>query len=127
MILETIYNFINSRVSQPSDEVSPHKVEHNIGLKHSYVTIYNHVVKRVLFENGSASDVLYYDGMKKLGISDDKLKSFPTALIGFENEEVKVRGFITLPLTLVKEPKTTTSMVDFMVVKVPSTYNVLLG
>ena len=35
------------------------------------VTIYNHVVKRVLFDNGSASDVLYYDAIKKLGISDD--------------------------------------------------------
>ena len=34
-------------------------------------TIYNHVVKKVLFNNGSASDVLYYDAMKKLGISDD--------------------------------------------------------
>ena len=53
-------------------------------------TIYNHVVKRVLFDNGSASDVLYYDAMKKLGISDDQLKLFPMPLIGFKNEEVKV-------------------------------------
>ena len=83
-------------------------------------TIYNHVVKRVLFDNGSASDVLYYDAIKKLGISDDQLKPFPMSLIGFGNEEVKVQGVITLPLTLDEKPKTTTIMVDFMVVKVPS-------
>ena len=91
------------------------------------VIIYNHVVKRVLFDNGRASDVLYYDAIKKLRILNDQLRPFPTPLIGFENEEVKVRDVITLPLTLSEEPKTTTVMVDFMVVKVLSTYNVLLG
>ena len=40
-------------------------------------TIYNHVVKRVFFDNVIASDVLYYDAMKKLGILDDQLKPFP--------------------------------------------------
>ena len=90
-------------------------------------TIYNHVVKRVLFDNGSLSGVLYYNAMKKLGIFDDQLKSFPTPLIGFGNEDVKVKGVVTMPLTLGEEPKTTTTMVDFMVVKVPSAYNVLLG
>ena len=34
-------------------------------------TIYNHMVKRVLFNNCSVNDALYYDAMKKLGISDD--------------------------------------------------------
>ena len=48
-------------------------------------------------------------------------------LIGFGNEEVKVQVVVTLPLTLGEEPKTTTTMVDFMVVKVSSAYNVLLG
>ena len=90
-------------------------------------TIYNHVVKKVLFDNGSANDVLYYDAMKKLGISNDQLKPFPMPFIGFGNEEVKVQGVVTLPLTLGEEPKTTTTIVDFMVVKVHSAYNVLLG
>ena len=53
-------------------------------------TIYNHVAKRVLFDNGSANDVLYYDAMKKLGILDDQLKPFPMSLIKFKNEKVKV-------------------------------------
>ena len=49
------------------------------------------------------------------------------SLIGFGNKEVKVQSVITLPLTLDEEPKTTTTMVDFMVVKVLSAYNALLG
>ena len=65
--------------------------------------------------------------MKKSGIFDDQLNPFSMPLIGFKNEEVKVQGVVTLPLTLGKEPKTTTIMVDFMMAKVPSTYNVLLG
>ena len=65
--------------------------------------------------------------MKKLGISDDQLRPFPTPLIGFKNEEVKVQGVITLSITLGEEPMTTIAMVNFMVVKVLSAYNVLLG
>ena len=84
------------------------------------------MVKRFLFDNGSASNVLYYEAMKKLGLSDDQLKPFLMPLVGFRNKEVKVQGVVTLPLTLGEEPKTTT-MVDFMVVKVPFAYNVLLG
>ena len=49
-------------------------------------TIYNHVVKRVLFSNGDASDVIYYDTMKKLGISDNQLKPFLASLNEFGNE-----------------------------------------
>ena len=64
--------------------------------------------------------------MKKLGILDDQLKPFPIPLVGFENEKVKVQGVVTLPLTLGDEPKITTPMVDFMLVKVYSAYNVLL-
>ena len=62
--------------------------------------------------------------MKKLGILDDQLKAFPHIT---HNEEINVQGVVTLPLTLGEEPKTTTIMVDFVVVKVPSAYNVLLG
>ena len=82
-------------------------------------TMYNHVVKTILFDNGSASDVLYYDAMKNLGISDDQLKPLPTPPIGFENEEVEVQEVISLPLTLGEEPKATIVIVDFMVVNAP--------
>ena len=63
-------------------------------------TIYNHVVKRVFFKSGIASGVLYYDAMNKLGIFDDHLKPFPTSLIVFGNEKVKVQGVVSLPFTL---------------------------
>ena len=65
--------------------------------------------------------------MRKLGFSDDQLKPFPILLIRFRNEEVKVQGVVTLSFTLDEESKTTSTMVDFIVVKVPSIYNVLIG
>ena len=49
-------------------------------------TIYNHVVKRVFFDNGSTNDVLYSEAMKVLGIFDDQLKLFPAPFIGFGNK-----------------------------------------
>ena len=58
-------------------------------------TIYNHMVKRVLFENGSASDVLYYDAMKKLGILNDQLNPFPMPLIKYKNKEVNIINLLS--------------------------------
>ena len=74
--------------------------------------VYNHLVKRIYFDSGSACDVLYYDAMKNMGISEDKLKPYPAPLVGFVNEQVPVLGTITLPLTLGTEPKTITAMVE---------------
>ena len=89
------------------------------------VTIHNHVARKVPFNNGSSNNVPYIDAMKKSRI--DQLKPFPMPFIGFGNEEVNVQSVISLPLTLGKEPKATTTMVDFMMVKVLLAYNDLLG
>ena len=87
------------------------------------VTIHDHMARRVLFNNGSLSNVPHNEAMKKSRISYDQLKPFPALLIGFGNEEVNVQSVISLPLTLGKEPKATTTMVDFTMVKFPLAYN----
>ena len=48
-------------------------------------------------------------------------------LIGFGNEKVNVQSVISFPLTLGKEPKATTTMVNFVMVKVLLAYNDLLS
>ncbi|OMO77926.1 Retrotransposon gag protein [Corchorus olitorius] len=57
--------------------------------------VYNHIVKRIYFDNGSASDVLYHSTMKSMNISEDRLKPYPAPLVGFGNEEVLVLGTIS--------------------------------
>ncbi|OMO62054.1 Retrotransposon gag protein [Corchorus capsularis] len=89
--------------------------------------VYNHIVKRIYFDNGSASDVLYHSTMKSMNILEDKLRPYPAPLVGFGNEEVPVLGTISLPITLGTEQKTITAIVEFMVVKIPSAYNMILG
>ncbi|KAK3017843.1 hypothetical protein RJ639_003353 [Escallonia herrerae] len=48
-------------------------------------------------------------------------------LYGFSNHSVAVEGIITLPVTIRTPPTQANLMLDFVVVKVPSAYNAILG
>ncbi|KAL0444774.1 UNVERIFIED_CONTAM: hypothetical protein Slati_2200100 [Sesamum latifolium] len=50
-----------------------------------------------------------------------------TFLYGFAGEVVHLRGMISLPLTLGTSPLRKTCFLKFLVVYIPSTYNVILG
>ena len=56
----------------------------------------NYEVKRILIDQGSSADVLYYDAFQGLGLKVEQLKHFEGTLIGFSNEEVEVLGYIEL-------------------------------
>ncbi|KAK6145245.1 hypothetical protein DH2020_022065 [Rehmannia glutinosa] len=91
------------------------------------LTIANCEVKRVLVDNGSSADILFYDAFEKMRIGRELLKLVKTPLVGFTGEAVEPEGIITLPLTAGERPQQTTVMIDFLVVWVPSSYNVILG
>ncbi|KAL0453686.1 UNVERIFIED_CONTAM: hypothetical protein Slati_1346700 [Sesamum latifolium] len=55
------------------------------------------------------------------------LEKVNTSLYGFIGEVVHPRGMISLPLTLGTGPTRRTYMLKFLVVDVPSAYNVILG
>ncbi|KAK3026967.1 hypothetical protein RJ639_040819 [Escallonia herrerae] len=50
-----------------------------------------------------------------------------TPLYGFSNHPVVAEGIIALPVAIGTPPAQTNFMLDFVVVKVPSTYNAILG
>ncbi|KAL0395464.1 UNVERIFIED_CONTAM: hypothetical protein Slati_4512600 [Sesamum latifolium] len=60
-------------------------------------------------------------------LGDIPLEKVNTSLYGFAGEVVHPRGMISLPLMLGKEPTRKTYVLKFLVVDVPSTYNVTLG
>ncbi|XP_077242445.1 uncharacterized protein LOC143882958 [Tasmannia lanceolata] len=66
--------------------------------------IANFETPKILVDNGSSADVLYYQAFKQLGIKDDLSKPSTTELYGFAGEVVKVVGTIELPV-LVGHPK----------------------
>ncbi|RWV93592.1 hypothetical protein GW17_00043951 [Ensete ventricosum] len=48
-------------------------------------------------------------------------------MIGFTRDAIAPLSVTTLPVTIVEESRTKTLMVSFMVVKLPSTYNTIIG
>ncbi|KAK3003449.1 hypothetical protein RJ639_018209 [Escallonia herrerae] len=87
----------------------------------------NFDVKRVLIDNGSSAEILFHDAFKKMNIPTDRLRNMDTSLYGFSNHPVTAEGIIALPVAIGTPPAQANFMVDFVVVKVPSTYNAILG
>ena len=56
--------------------------------------IENYDLKRVLIDQGSSADVIYFDAYERMGLTIDLLKPFPGTLVGFSNEEVEILGYI---------------------------------
>ncbi|XP_077246024.1 uncharacterized protein LOC143885861 [Tasmannia lanceolata] len=87
----------------------------------------NWELKKILVDNGSSADILYYHAFKQMMIADDRLRPANSDLFCFSGEIVKVEGQIKLPV-LVAEPLCQAfAMVNFLVVRATSVYNAILG
>ncbi|KAL0453959.1 UNVERIFIED_CONTAM: hypothetical protein Slati_1374000 [Sesamum latifolium] len=60
-------------------------------------------------------------------LGDVSLKKVNTSLYGFAGEVVHPRGMVSLPLTMGRGTTRKTCLLKFLVVDVPSAYNVILG
>ncbi|XXG51512.1 hypothetical protein AAC387_Pa03g0060 [Persea americana] len=83
----------------------------------------NFLVQRALVDPGSSSEVLYYDCFKKLGLKDEDLQATHIPLVGFSSKPVYPKGKISLRVQVGGACR----QVDFLVVDVPSPYNVIMG
>jgi hypothetical protein len=59
----------------------------------------NHAIHRILIDNGSFTDILYWPVFQQMGINRDRNKPFGSPLMGFDGEQVYPMGIISLPLT----------------------------
>lgn len=91
------------------------------------IVITNCTTKRVLIDNRSLVDILFLDAFTKMGVKHGWLRPSPTPLKGFSGDAVQRISAIVLLVTVRFRAWTTTTMIDFLVVKAPSTYNVILG
>ncbi|XP_077215667.1 uncharacterized protein LOC143850294 [Tasmannia lanceolata] len=73
----------------------------------------NWEVKKILVDNGSSADILYYHAFQKM-IGDDRLKPASSDLFGFSGEVVKVEGQIELPVLVGEPPCQAFTMVNFL-------------
>lgn len=65
-------------------------------------------VLKVLIDQGSSTDVMFWDTFVGLQISKEQLQRFHRVLVGFFGEHVKVKGYVEL------------GIVKYMVVNAPS-------
>ncbi|RZR79004.1 hypothetical protein BHM03_00004568 [Ensete ventricosum] len=91
------------------------------------IRMVNACVKRVMIDMGSSTDILYFDAFQKLGLTDKDLVTLTSTLTGFTEDFVSPMGAATIPVTFKGEPRSKTLMVSFMVVKLPSAYNAIIG
>ncbi|RZR92259.1 hypothetical protein BHM03_00020504 [Ensete ventricosum] len=79
-----------------------------------------------MIDTGSSADILYKDAFKKLRLTTADLSPMSSALTGFIRDSIAPLGTTVLLVTLGQEPQPKTLMVTFMVVGLPTAYNIIL-
>ncbi|XP_028126322.1 uncharacterized protein LOC114323059 [Camellia sinensis] len=80
-------------------------------------------IERVLIDQGSTSEIMYHNAFVKLGLMDLDLLPADCPLFGFNANPEYPLGKITLPV----RASTRSVDVEFLVVKLPSPCNLIIG
>ena len=89
--------------------------------------ITDYTTRRVLVDNGSSADILYYPAFQQMRLGRDLLRPACSPLIGFEGMKVYLVGIVTLPVVVGSYPRQITKSVNFLVVDCSSSYNAIIG
>ena len=84
-------------------------------------------VHRVLVDQGSSVDVMFWPTFTQLQLPLDQLRPYGGYLYGFASDQVEVRGYIELRTTFTDGAASRTEKIKYLVVNAPSAYNILLG
>ena len=83
-------------------------------------------VHRVLVDQGSSADVMFWSTFKKLQLSPDLLTPYTGCLYGFADNPVEVRGYLELRMAFTDGAASRTEGIRYLVVNANSAYNILL-
>ena len=91
------------------------------------VRVGDHNVHRMLVDNSSSADILYYPAFQQMRINRARLIPTNAPLVGFGGTRILPIGSITLLVTVDDYPQQITKDVTFLVVDCSSVYNGILG
>jgi len=91
------------------------------------IEIENYVVKKVLVDQGSSVDILYWATYQKLQLPDTAMVPYDEPIYGFSGEQASTRGYIDLHTVFREGTQTKTIPIRFLIVDAPTSYNILLG
>nr|XP_021860959.1 uncharacterized protein LOC110799981 [Spinacia oleracea] len=89
--------------------------------------IANFPVKRILVDGGSSANIIFWEAFVQLKIDEKELTRVNYPVIGFSGATVFPEGSIRLPVQIGEGRAARDLMVDFLVIKVPAAYNVIVG
>ena len=89
--------------------------------------IADYTTRRVLVDNGSSIDILYYPAFQQIRLGWDQLRPVNSSLVGFGGMKVQLVGTITLPVVVGVYPQQITKEVNFLVMDCSSPYNAIIG
>jgi len=87
------------------------------------LTVANCLVKRILVDNGSSSNIIVQMAYQDLGLEEKTLTRKVTPLIGFSDEVKRTAGEVILPVYA----EVVNMSTKFLVVDCQSAYNMILG
>ena len=89
--------------------------------------IADYTTRKVLVDNGSSADILYYPTFQQMRLGRDLLRQACSSLIGFGGIKVQPVSTITLPVMVGSYSRQITKSVNFFVVDCSSSYNAIIG
>ena len=78
--------------------------------------IADYSTRKVLVDNGSSADILYYPAFQQMNLGHDQLRPVHSLLVGFGGMKVQPVGTITLPVVVGAHPQQVIRNVNFLVV-----------
>ena len=82
---------------------------------------------KVLLDNWSSVDVLYWSTFIQLGIPENQIKPFLEKLIGFVGKTTNMIRYVHLLTTFLDEKRSKSIRIKYFLVNALTSYNILLG
>ena len=68
--------------------------------------------KRILVDNGSSTNIIYFPAFQQLKLDEKRLRPFGSPLVSFSGDRVYPKGIITLNVTVEMHPRQLTRQLD---------------